>query len=168
MSLLSHIRMMYDYSYWAYKLVWETSILALTDEQFTRPHDYSMGSVHHQTVHCISAEWIWFSRMRGIYPTAMLNPTDYPARSDVRAKWDEVETMVRGHLDTLTEDALHQPFAYKILNGTEDTQPLGAILLHVVNHGTDHRAQLLAQMHAMGVPTVAQDLIFYLRSRHPR
>lgn len=165
MSLLSHIKMTYDYSYWAYKLVWNTSIVPLTDEQFTRPHDYSMGSVHHQTVHCISAEWIWFSRMQGTSPSGMLNPDDYPTRAAVRAKWDEVEKMVRGHLNTLTEDALNQPFTYKLLNGTEDSQPLGVILLHVVNHGTDHRAQLLAQLHALGAPTIAQDLIFYLRSR---
>jgi len=38
-------------------------------------------------------------------------------------------------------------------------------LLHVVNHGTDHRAQILAMLHGMGAPTVAQDLLFYMRSR---
>jgi|GEM_PF-3398989 len=50
MSLLSHVRIMYDYTYWAHRLVWDKSILALTDEQFTRPLDYSMGSIHHQIV----------------------------------------------------------------------------------------------------------------------
>ncbi len=165
MSLLSHVRIMYDYTYWAHRLVWDKSILALTDEQFTRPLDYSMGSIHHQVVHTLSAEWIWFSRMHGANPTAMLNPADYPTRADVRAKWDEVESMVRGYLATLTEDALMQPLVYKSTTGKPDTQPVGILLMHVANHGTDHRAQMLAMLHGLGAPTVEQDLIYYLRRR---
>jgi uncharacterized damage-inducible protein DinB len=36
------------------------------------------------------------------------------------------------------------------------------VLLHVINHGTDHRAQLLRQLHDLGVKTTAQDFIFYV------
>jgi uncharacterized damage-inducible protein DinB len=34
------------------------------------------------------------------------------------------------------------------------------VLLHVANHGTDHRAQLLRLLNDLGVRTVAQDDIF--------
>jgi uncharacterized damage-inducible protein DinB len=40
------------------------------------------------------------------------------------------------------------------------------VLLHVVNHGTDHRAQLLRLLNDLGVNTVSQDYIFYVYS-HP-
>ena len=36
------------------------------------------------------------------------------------------------------------------------------ILLHMVNHGTDHRAQILARLHELGAPTTEQDLVLYL------
>jgi uncharacterized damage-inducible protein DinB len=36
------------------------------------------------------------------------------------------------------------------------------ILAHVVNHGTDHRAQILSLLFQLGAPTVEQDLILYL------
>jgi uncharacterized damage-inducible protein DinB len=36
------------------------------------------------------------------------------------------------------------------------------VLLHVANHGTDHRAQLLRALHDFGAPTFDQDLILYL------
>ena len=36
------------------------------------------------------------------------------------------------------------------------------VLLHVVNHGTDHRAQLLRVLHDLGVQTTSQDYIFYV------
>ena len=35
------------------------------------------------------------------------------------------------------------------------------VLLQLVNHGTDHRAQLLRCLHDMGIKTVSQDYIFY-------
>jgi uncharacterized damage-inducible protein DinB len=36
------------------------------------------------------------------------------------------------------------------------------VLLHVVNHGTDHRAQLLRLLNDLGVKTTSQDYIFYV------
>ena len=33
--------------------------------------------------------------------------------------------------------------------------------LQIVNHGTDHRAQLLSCLHDVGIKTVSQDYIFY-------
>jgi uncharacterized damage-inducible protein DinB len=36
------------------------------------------------------------------------------------------------------------------------------ILAHMVNHGTDHRAQVLAVLYSLGAPTIEQDLMFCL------
>lgn len=36
------------------------------------------------------------------------------------------------------------------------------VLLHVVNHGTDHRAQILRLLNDLGVKTGPQDYIFYV------
>jgi uncharacterized damage-inducible protein DinB len=163
MNSLDHIKMLYDYHYWACRLVWDTSIMALTEAQFTQPLEYSMGSMHNQVVHMMSAEWIWFSRLRDSSPIAMLSPDDYPTREAIRAKWDEVEAEVRGYINALDESVFEATFSYKTMKGEPFTNKVIDILLHVVNHGTDHRAQILAMMHGMGAPTTAQDVIYYLR-----
>ena len=36
------------------------------------------------------------------------------------------------------------------------------MLLQVVNHGTDHRAQLLCMLHDLGAKTAPQDYNFYV------
>ena len=36
------------------------------------------------------------------------------------------------------------------------------VLLHVVNHATDHRAQILRALNDLGVETAYQDYIFYV------
>lgn len=165
MSALGFIRMLYDYNYWAHRLIWQTGISTLTDAQFTQPFDYSVGGIHHQVVHVMSAEWLWFSRLTGTSPRAMLNPEDYPDRAAVRIKWDEIEVMVRNTINTLTENQLAEDVVYATTSGKVHRQSIGELLLHLANHGTDHRAQLLMMLHQLGAPTVEQDLIVYLRAQ---
>jgi uncharacterized damage-inducible protein DinB len=43
--------------------------------------------------------------------------------------------------------------------------PRWAILLHLVNHGTDHRATVLEKLTDLGAPTFDQDFIFWLWNR---
>jgi uncharacterized damage-inducible protein DinB len=45
----------------------------------------------------------------------------------------------------------------------EDKNPIVLqVLLHMVNHGTDHRAQMLKILHDFGVKTESQDYIFFV------
>ncbi len=39
--------------------------------------------------------------------------------------------------------------------------PAWQVLLHLVNHGTDHRAQVLRALQDLGAPTFDQDYILY-------
>ena len=158
---VEHLKMLYDYTYWAHGKVWEC-VLELSDEQLYQPLDYSVGSIHHQLVHTMMAEWIWFSRLQGTSPNAVLNPDDYPTLDDVRAKWVEIEATVRTYLNTLINADLSKSINYRTTEGSDKQMVIGGILSHVVNHSTDHRAQTLAMMHTLGAKTVEQDLIFYL------
>jgi uncharacterized damage-inducible protein DinB len=165
MLTIDLLKTLYGYNYWAHRLVWDRSISQLTESEFTQPLDYSWGSIHNQVVHTMSAEWMWFSRLGGTSPSAMLDPADYPTRSNVRDKWDDIESHVRSYLDTLTDGKLLGTFSYTTTSGNSYTQSVAEILMHVVNHGTDHRAQMLAMLHHLGASTVEQDLIFFLRER---
>ncbi len=161
------VRTLYDYNYWAHRKVWEC-VTQLTDEQFTRDLGWSHGSVRGQVVHTMGAEWIWFERLRGEWPRAVLNPADHPTRADVRARWDQIETEARAYLATLDDAQLLQTVHYKTTRGDPKENVLWHILLHVVNHGTDHRAQTMAMLNRLGAPTVEQDLIYYLREHRGR
>jgi uncharacterized damage-inducible protein DinB len=47
----------------------------------------------------------------------------------------------------------------------EFTHPRWAVLLHLVNHGTDHRSTVLQKLTEFGAPTFDQDFIIWLWSR---
>ncbi len=158
-----HLRMLFNYTYWAHKRVWTNCILPLSDEQYRQPLDYSIGSIHNQVVHTMSAEWMWLSRIHGHNPSAMLNPDDFADRDAVRARWDALEAEMRAYVDGLPADVSSLTFTYTTTSGKSYTQPVSHILFQLINHGTDHRAQTLAMIHTLGGATIAQDLIMYLR-----
>lgn len=162
-----YLRMLFDYTYWAHRKVWGC-VEMLTDAQFTQDLGYSWGSIRGQVVHVMSAETVWFSRIQGRSPTALASETGYPTRSSIRNAWDAVEAAMRAYLSALDDAMLQRDIVYRTTKGVEHRQPLFEILAHVANHGTDHRAQILAMLHQLGAPTLEQDMLHYFRERFNR
>jgi uncharacterized damage-inducible protein DinB len=158
------VRILFDYHYWAMGQVW-ACVDPLSEEQFNPPSDYSIGSVREQLIHLMGAENIWFSRLRGVSPN-FFDTKDFPTRQSIRDKWAEIEQGGRDYLAGLDEDALADFFAYYRTNGEAQREKVWVALFQLVNHGTDHRAQILALIHSLGAETTPQDFIFYTRQRH--
>ncbi len=142
------IRQLYNYHFALNRRVWEESVMALTQEQFLQKLDYSVGSIRNQMVHMMSVDERWFSRLRGAEVPDFRNPVHFPQRDKIRASWDTVEDMMRGYLNRLTDEQVNSPF---------EEFAMWQVLLRVLNHGTDHRAQTLAMLHTLGAPTFTQD-----------
>ena len=152
-------RHFYDYHFAQNRKIWDTCISSLSDEQFMQAVDYSHGSVRNQIVHIMSTDDAWFSGLRGVEFPEPFNPSDVDDRKIIRAHWDNVEQNMRDYLATLRDDMLFEkPFA----EGEDKDLILWQVLLHVANHGTDHRAQLLRLLNDLGVKTEYQDYIFYV------
>ncbi len=68
----------------------------------------------------------------------------------------------------LTEEKIAADFTYSpITNPGSITHPLGPALAHIFNHQTHHRGQCHAMLTALGGPSLALDLLFFLRSERP-
>ncbi|MCW5875717.1 MAG: DinB family protein [Anaerolineales bacterium] len=144
---------LFEYHITRNRELWEHCILTLTPEQFTWEIDYSMGSMRNQCVHLLNIDERWFSGLRGAEVPDFADPQDYPDFDSVRTKWDQVEAGMRETLAGLQDAALEEEFMPNV--------KVWQILFHVLNHGTDHRAQMLAGLHALGAPTFAQDYFFF-------
>jgi uncharacterized damage-inducible protein DinB len=151
-------RHFYNYHFAENRQMWETYVSRLSQEQFTEPASYSHGSVRDQIVHLISVDDTWFCGLRGADIPEPLAPADFGDRDRLRAEWDRVEEGMRAYLDGLTDEMLlNTP-----LEGEDENLIVWQVLLHVVNHGTDHRAQILRLLNDLGFKTVSQDYIFYV------
>ncbi len=156
-------RHFYDYHFAENRSLWDSYIVSLSFEQFTQAVGYSHGSVRDQILHLMNVDDAWFSGLRGIENPDSYNPADFDDREIIRTHWDKVEKNMREYLANLQEEMLtEKPFA----DGEDKDLILWQVLLHVANHGTDHRAQLLRVLNDMGVKTTSQDYIFYVYD-HP-
>jgi len=153
------IRTMLDYNYTYHRLVWE-QIMTLTEEQFTAEIPYAHGSIRNHMVHLAAVDGGW---LRGLHedPNARANrpqARDYPTKAAARALLEATAADVSAYAATLDEAALqHHP------KGLPTN--VWQTLLHLVNHGTDHRAQVLRALHDLGAETFDQDLVFYFINR---
>jgi len=140
--------------------VWE-SIDQISDEQFLADDAYSRGSIRNLMVHLANTDSNWLAGLKNI-PESEDPPRreygDYRDRASVRTFWDATANDLAEYIETLTETALEE-------NPTDIPSPRWQVLLHIINHGTDHRSTVLQRLHEFGAPTFDQDLIFWLWSR---
>ncbi|KAB2852486.1 MAG: hypothetical protein F9K46_19110 [Anaerolineae bacterium] len=151
---------LYDYNYWAHRRVWDC-VMELNPEEFETDLDYSIGSIRTQVIHTMGVEHWWITFLsEGIL--SFLDIEDYPNRTVIRDKWDEIEAYVRGYIQSLTPAELDREVKPPFWEDHERPVKVWEALLQVANHSTDHRAQTLAGLHRLGAPTVGQDSLDYI------
>lgn len=158
------LTLLYDYHDWMTDQMLD-ACAALTPEQWDRALGHSWGSVHGVVVHMLAAETIWLRRWQGHSPTSLLQPDALPTLADVRGAWAELRSELRGFLAGCDEARLAAPVHYTSTRGQPFAEPLGQLLLHVANHGTHHRGELVAMLAVLDVPHPEDDLLRYLREQ---
>jgi uncharacterized damage-inducible protein DinB len=151
-------REIYRHHFKVNRILWDYSIAPLTQEQFIDSSvSYSYGSVRNQVVHMFTVDNLWFASLQDLPFPGDLLADDFNDRDGIRAKWDEVEAGMRAYLDALTDDMLNMT----VYDPDDDDLQAWKILFHVVNHGTDHRAQMLRLVSDLGGNTFPQDYAFH-------
>jgi len=163
----NEIKTIFDYNYWAFERVWEC-MSQISDEHFLAEIDYSTGSVRNLVVHIMSGNRNWMSRLKGTEMPPRLVFEDFDSLSKTKAKWDELQKEFLDHLNSFDQEQLDEAVEWELLSqGLKSTNRRWEILLHLANHGTDHRAQILAILHHhFHVRTIEQDMIYYLAERN--
>jgi uncharacterized damage-inducible protein DinB len=157
MPTLETVRTMIDYNCALHRRTWD-SIDSLSRAQFQREVNYSHGSLRNLMLHIASVDRRWLYGLKELPDIGHLKPEEVPTRESVHIVFDAVMKDVTGYVAGLTEAAIEQTPAG--LPG-----PRWQILLHLVNHGTDHRAQVLRILNDFGAPTFNQDFIVWLEKR---
>jgi len=153
-------RHFYGYHFAENRAMWDNCIMPLSWEQFTQDVRYSHGSIREQVIHLMSVDDVWFNELQGVAPSELLPPANFDDREVIRAHWDTIEQRMQAYLAGLRDDMLSS----RLIKEPEEDKDLMTwqVLLHVVNHGTDHRAQILRVLNDLGVRTTSQDYIFYV------
>jgi uncharacterized damage-inducible protein DinB len=147
------IRTFIDYHIAITGRVWD-SIDHISEAQFVSDDDYSRGSIQNLMVHLANTDLNWMTRLKKL-PDArsqMKSYEEYPDRASARTYWDSVAGDVGDYVSQLTEQHLSA-------KPVDISGPRWEVLLHLVNHGTNHRSTVLQKLNELGAPAFDQDFI---------
>ena len=162
------LRLLYAYNRWANARVIK-ACRPLSPEHMTAPAPVSFGSMLGTMAHILSAESIWRLRLQdGISPTQKITEADFPGLEALIAKWQDEEQAMQGFVEGLDETGLNRWVDYKTTSGEPQGSTVWKVLAHVVNHGTQFRAEAGAALASLGHSPGDLDLILYLRETNQR
>jgi len=158
------IQLLYKYNSWANKRILDAAA-HVTEAQFLAPASFPQGGLRGTLTHALFAEWIWRTRWLGESPAHRFKPEDFPTFESLRARWTQEEMALDAFIDSLTDDKLNAPFQYKTTRGDVMENILWHVMVHVVNHGTQHRSEAAAMLTELGQSPGDIDLILFLRGQ---
>jgi uncharacterized damage-inducible protein DinB len=134
-------------------------------EHLTRDAGVSFGSLLGTLVHTLSSERRWLARFAGIADPAPLKLEDFPDLLTWIVAWEESAANVEAFLASISDEQLAVPLTWTTGQGEQITRPLWETVLHLVNHGTYHRGQVVSLLRQMGYPPPSTDLIAFFHER---
>ncbi len=152
---------LYKYNQWANAKILNAAA-NVSQEQYLAPATFPHGGLQGTLVHTLSAEWIWRKRWEGTSPTATIKPEEFPTFDSLRARWAEEEKELMAFVYSLADETLDNYFDYSSTKGTPFRRILWQAMAHVVNHGTQHRAEAAALLTDFGHSPGDVDMIYFL------
>ena len=140
---IQDIQFIYDYNYWANGKIL-TAASKVSQEQFAAPAEFPYGGLHGTMLHVVDAEFGWRGFFEAKKFNGHLNPDDFLTLELLEKKFQEEEKSMRACLNNLTDDDVNSHIQYVNDEGTLRDRVLWHCLLHVVNHGTQHRSEAAA------------------------
>lgn len=162
--MLEYIQTLYDYHYWSNQRILDT-VEQISETQLNAPTQNGYASMRVTLVHTMNAEWLWRSRWQGVSPTVILSERDFPTLASISARWQQEEEEMRALLAPLKESDLATSFTYQDTKGVPHTLALWQMLVHVVNHGTQHRSEVAFMLTALDHSPGDLDMSVFLYRR---
>ena len=160
------VRTLYDYNHWATERLLDVAT-GLSNEQLLAPGLAGQRSVRDSLLHLVGGQKGWLSWWDGSLTPAEAqarrwDATEFPDLAAVRALWEEVEQQTQAFVRHLTDADLERVFTLPLPSGDTWQVPLWQMMLHVANHGTQHRSEVAVVLTGHGCSPGDLDLIFYL------
>ena len=148
---IQNIQLMFNYNYWANGKIL-TSTTRVAEEQLHAPADYPYGGLHGTLLHVVDAELIWriLFETKSFSNYVELKTEDVYTYELLAKKFNEEEKSMRAYLDTLDNEDVNAHLIYQTDGGVQRDRILWHCFYHLVNHGTQHRAEAAAMLTSYG------------------
>jgi uncharacterized damage-inducible protein DinB len=153
------------YNVWANQRVVEC-IENLSDDQINRDINSSYKSIYATLLHLWDAESIWWQRIK------LQEQIDVPSTNFNGSVLELGNSLMKQSkqwkewTDLATEAALEHEFIYRNSKKEQFKQPVSEVLIHLFNHQSYHRGQLITMFRQVGLETIPNsDFINFSRKK---
>lgn len=159
-ALVQAVRGLLAYTIWADRQVLQ-ALAELPEEDLVRETGTSFGSVLGTMAHILGAEQLWLSRFLGVPLMELPSVEDFASYDVLRSSFEDFWPQLEVFLASLTPEQMRQDFRWTNSRGETHEAPMRQLLLHVVNHSTYHRGQVVAQLRQLGRIPPSTDLAYW-------
>ncbi|HSH03862.1 MAG TPA: DinB family protein [Anaerolineae bacterium] len=154
---------LYAYNYWANGLVLAAAA-RVSEAQLRQEARVSHGSLLGALVHVYAAEVIWRLRCEeGVSLSKLPVVDDFDSLAALKEAWTVEEIKMRAYVAQLTSADLEGVIHYRNTVGTMYENRLWHLLAHVVNHGTQFRAEAAVLLTEYGASPGDLDMLKFWR-----
>ena len=152
------------YNYWANQKMID-SILPLPAEIVTRNVQSSFSSLQLTLLHMWNTESVWYQRIKLVENAQMPGNADNSITQITKGLMQQ-SLQWQTWVEKSSQAALKHEFIYRNFKNQQFKELVYQVLLHLFNHGTYHRGQLVTMLRQLGVTTLpATDFIIFTRGK---
>ncbi len=166
MSVLEVVRRLHVYNAWADEQVL-AAMDGLTPDDLAKEAPAAYGSLRGALWHSLAAQLGWLQILAGFDTWSRANVRDSSSLEALRELFDASHALWREFIESLDEEGVQRPaelpmdvnfrravgpelLRWSEEHGHRPRRPLWQSMLHVVNHGTQHRAEIGMYLASLG------------------
>ncbi len=158
------ILLLYDYNYWANRRILGMCA-QVPREQFVATGAHGHSDLRGTLLHTLDTEYGWRMLCQHGQGTPVLEAADFPTPHALEQRWHAEEQAMRAYLSKLDDADLAGVIRYTADSGEPRERVLWHCLLHVLNHGTQHRSEAAVRLTELGYSPGDLDFTVFLNEQ---
>ena len=153
------------YTIWANRKIIEC-INNLSNDQISREISSSFSSIHKTVLHMLDAESIWWQRVKLVEHIERPSDSFDGSFEELIKRLEAQSRQWEEWISNASDNQLNHVFSYQNTKKEQFKQPVYEMLLHIFNHNTYHRGQLVTMLRQLGVEKIPPtDFIVFTRKK---
>ncbi|WP_028532245.1 DinB family protein [Paenibacillus sp. UNC217MF] len=158
--MAANIVQLIDYHVWANARIMN-HLAGLPSEVFIKPVDVGFATIAAVIHHMMSADALWFARIRGDRTTPE-EGNQFASLQEAIDYTNNVYTQMRAYVGSIPDP--EKIMTYRTRRGVEVHNTISDIVYQIVNHGSYHRGNISTMLRLLGHEGVLTDYIAYIHS----
>jgi uncharacterized damage-inducible protein DinB len=154
------LRHLLDYNQWADEKI-VAAIAGASADELAQPREAYFGSIASNLLHTLNVQRLWLARWKGAPPPAL----DEPMSTTWRDAFAASHRDLRDHVFPMKDADLDRVVQGRDSRGNAYAMPLARLVAHLVNHGTQHRAETGLLLERIGRSPGNLDYFYFVIER---